>query len=76
MVYTHSGGDDDTDAPFQTTVTFAEQDGKTRLTMRALFASAAVRDKTVEEYGAIAGGNQTLDRLGEYLAKTGREAYL
>jgi uncharacterized protein YndB with AHSA1/START domain len=56
---------------FQTTVTFDEQGRKTKLTMRAIFPSAAERDRVVKEYGAIEGGNQTLDRLGEHLAKMG-----
>ena len=66
LVYTHSDGGDD--PLFETTVTFEDVEGKTRLTMRALFASAAVRDQQVREVGAIEGGNQTLDRLGAYLA--------
>ena len=35
----------------------------------------ADRDKVVKEYGAIEGGKQTLEKLGEYLAaqKGGRE---
>jgi uncharacterized protein YndB with AHSA1/START domain len=67
LVYTH--GDDSEPEQFHVTVTFANQGGKTRLTMRSVFASAAQRDKVVREYGAIEGGNQTLDRLTEHLAK-------
>ncbi|MBI3527485.1 MAG: SRPBCC domain-containing protein [Betaproteobacteria bacterium] len=69
LVYNHSGDGEAEDVQFQVTVTFAEEGGKTRLTLRMLFATAAERDKTVEQYGAIEGGNQTLDRLGEYLAQ-------
>jgi hypothetical protein len=36
--------------------------------MRALFASAEECDRVVKEFGAIDGGNQTLDRLAEHLA--------
>ena len=68
LVYDH--GDDGEAGYFRVTVTFAEQDGKTRLTMRSLFASAAERDEVVTKYHAIEGGNQTLDRFGEQLAKT------
>ena len=50
-------------------MTFVDEGGKTRLTMRALFATAAERNRHVEEYGAIEGGIQHLDRLEEYLAK-------
>ncbi|MFC5522753.1 hypothetical protein [Polaromonas jejuensis] len=34
-----------------------------------LSASAAKSDRVVREYGAIEGGNQTLDRLAAYLAR-------
>ena len=66
LVYVH--GDGGATRQFQTTVTFEEHDGKTKLTMRAVFATAEERDRVVEEVGAIEGGNQTLDRLGQYLA--------
>jgi len=64
IVYTHGP------APiFDVTVTFTEEGGKTRVTMKSIFASAAVRDQVAEEFGAIEGMNETLDRLGEYVAK-------
>jgi uncharacterized protein YndB with AHSA1/START domain len=53
---------------FHTTVTFEPEDGKTRLTMRLLFATAAERQQTIDKHGALEGNNQTLDRLEEYLA--------
>ena len=34
-----------------------------------VFPSAAERDRVVKEFGAIEGGKQTLEKLGEYLAK-------
>ena len=69
LVYNH-GGDAEGDAvEFKVTVTFADQGGKTELTMHSLFRSAEERAKVVREFGAIEGANQTLDRLGEYLAK-------
>ncbi|MCU1334596.1 MAG: hypothetical protein JWO19_177 [Bryobacterales bacterium] len=67
LVYDHGEGDGP--GLFQATVTFAEAAGKTRLTMRALFRSAAERDEVVTKRKAIEGGNQTLDRFGEHLAK-------
>jgi uncharacterized protein YndB with AHSA1/START domain len=67
LVYIH--GDDGETGQFRTTVMFEELDGKTRLTMQALFASAAERDRVVKEFGVIEGANQTLDRLGAYLAQ-------
>ncbi len=69
IAYDHGGGEGDlADADFLTTVTFEAQGGKTKVTMRSLFATKAARDLVVEKYGAIEGGNQHLDCLGEYLA--------
>ncbi|WP_406701241.1 SRPBCC family protein [Singulisphaera sp. Ch08] len=67
LVYTHGEDGADDSGQFQVTVTFDEQGGKTTLALRSLFATAAERDKVVEEYGAIEGGNQTLARLAEFL---------
>ncbi len=36
--------------------------------MQMVFATVETRDETEAKYGAVEGGNQTLDRLGEYLA--------
>ncbi|MGC1274954.1 MAG: SRPBCC family protein [Planctomycetaceae bacterium] len=66
LVYAH-GGDDKGLAHFHVTVTFDEQDGRTALTMRMLFPSKTARDMTVEKYGAVDGGNQTLARLERHL---------
>jgi uncharacterized protein YndB with AHSA1/START domain len=52
---------------FQMTVTFADDGGKTKLTARMVFESAALRDKTVKEFGAVEGLKQTLGRLGEHV---------
>ena len=35
--------------------------------MRAVFPTAEAREKVVREFGAIEGGKQTIDRLGEFL---------
>ena len=53
---------------FDVTVTFEEQGGKTRLTMRSLFESAEILRKVIETYNARQGMHETLDRLGEQLA--------
>jgi uncharacterized protein YndB with AHSA1/START domain len=42
---------------------------KTKVSIRMVFPSAAERDFVVKEFGAIEGGRQTLEKLGEYLAK-------
>jgi uncharacterized protein YndB with AHSA1/START domain len=52
---------------FQTTVTFAEHDGKTEVTARMLFESAKLRNWVATEHGAVEGLHQTLERLGEQL---------
>lgn len=52
---------------FLTTVTFADQDGRTEITLRALLKSRAQRDYLVENYRAVEGGRETLERLEAYL---------
>ncbi len=57
-------------AAFVATWTFEDLSAdKTRVTMRGVFPSAADRDFVVKEFGALEGGKQTLERLGEYLPK-------
>lgn len=71
LVYRHGGGEEDLEpVEFRNTVTFEDLGGRTRLTMRAVFPSAAERDRVAREYGAVEGGEQTLARLAEYLAAT------
>lgn len=65
LVYDH--GDFDR-VWFQGIVTFEEEGGGTKVTLRSIFATAEERDKVAEEYGAVEGAKQTLDRLGEALA--------
>jgi uncharacterized protein YndB with AHSA1/START domain len=43
---------------------------KTRVSIRMIFPTAAERDFVVKEFGAIEGGRQTLERLGEFLAES------
>lgn len=69
LAYDHGDDDGTDDVSFQVTVTFADEGGRTRLTMRMRFASAEELRRVVEEFGAVEGANQTLDRLGEYLAR-------
>jgi uncharacterized protein YndB with AHSA1/START domain len=64
-------GTDKADDPhrFRVTITFDQQsDGKTVLTLRQLHPSKAQRDGTIG-FGAVELGNQTLDKLAEYLAQ-------
>jgi uncharacterized protein YndB with AHSA1/START domain len=71
IVYSHGGEKKGCSAVrFVSTWTFdALEEGRTRLTMRHVFPSAAERDRVVKEFGAIEGGKQTLQRLSEHLAK-------
>ncbi len=68
LVYRH-GGDDEVKGgvSFESTVTFVQQDGKTLVTLRGLFPTAAEFKRVAEEYGAIEGGHQTLARLARFV---------
>jgi len=72
IVYSHDGGK--TGEPghqFAATWTFeALTDKRTKLTVRMVFTTAALRDHIEKTYRAIEGGTQTLARLGEYLENT------
>ncbi len=68
IVYHHGGGDDVEPVQFRTTVTLEDLGGKTRLTMRGVFPSAAERDRVIKEYGADKGLAQTLARLADFVA--------
>ncbi len=79
LVYRHAGEGDDEGVSFHTTVTFAGQDGMTRLTLRMVFNSPAERERVCREYGAMEGGLQTVARLADHLAvatSRGRPALL
>ena len=69
LVYTHGGDEGGVPVKFHVTVTFDDQGGKTQITMRSLFETAAERDWIERDYGAIEGGVQHLGRLAEHLAK-------
>lgn len=69
LVYHHDGGDDGEPIQFRTTVTFEDLgSNRTRITLHAVFPSAAERDHVVKNYGADKGAVQTLARLADYLA--------
>jgi len=64
IAYDHVSG-----PKFHATATFEDEGGgKTRLTVRMVFDTAAERDKVAREFGAVEGLSQTLQRLGETLA--------
>jgi uncharacterized protein YndB with AHSA1/START domain len=71
LVYVH--GDGEVPDMFRTTVTFEDRAGKTALTMRAVFKTAAAREQVVREVGAIEGAQQTAARLERYVTSMARE---
>ena len=54
---------------FFTTVDFADEGGKTGVTIRALFPSAADRERAIREYGAADGLEENMDKLAEYVIR-------
>lgn len=69
LVLEHGCDKDGDPNRFRVTLTFDEQsDGKTVLTLRQLHPNKARRDATIG-FGAVELGNQTLDKLAEYLAR-------
>jgi uncharacterized protein YndB with AHSA1/START domain len=71
IVYSHGGArEGGPGVSFVATWTFdAVAAGRTRVTIRMVFPSAADRDFVVREFGAIEGGQQTLERLAEHLPR-------
>lgn len=53
---------------FNASLRLEEKDGKTTITLRLILSSAEEK-KRVEKFGAVEGGNQTLGRLADYVAK-------
>ncbi|MEA2342429.1 MAG: hypothetical protein QOF63_598 [Thermoanaerobaculia bacterium] len=68
IVYDHVSG-----PLFRATVIFEAEGQKTRIRMKMLFETAELRKKVAEEYGAVEGLEQTLNHLGEYVAKLAAE---
>jgi uncharacterized protein YndB with AHSA1/START domain len=67
IVYRH-GGDEGEPVHYTQTVIFEDIGGRTRITCRSDFASAAERDRSIREYRADTGLEQHLARLGEFVA--------
>jgi uncharacterized protein YndB with AHSA1/START domain len=67
LVYKHEREPGSEPVNFEITVTFEHDRGKTNLTMRMLFPTAADRDFVINTYHADEGGEQTLDRLAGHL---------
>jgi uncharacterized protein YndB with AHSA1/START domain len=71
IVYSNAGGrKDGPGASFEGRWTFDAVEGsRTRVTIRMIFVSAAERARMAKEFGVVEGGKQTLERLGEHLAR-------
>jgi len=67
LEYVHTGEDEDDSHAFHAMITFVAQGDKTLLTMRSVFSTAEERNRVVKEVNAVEGGNQTLDKLQEYI---------
>lgn len=48
---------------------FEAQGEKTKLTLHMLFPTSQACDRAAKKYKVVEGGNETVDRLGEHLAK-------
>jgi uncharacterized protein YndB with AHSA1/START domain len=66
LVFLHGEDVDDDPGAFHVTITFDDLDGRTRVTQRMLFATAAQKAGVVQ-FGAVELGKQTLDKLAAYL---------
>ena len=71
IVYAHGGHrEGGPGVSFVATWSFETLDaGRTRVSIRMIFPSAANRDFVAKEFGAVEGAAQILERMGEYLAK-------
>ncbi len=75
LVYKHVPEEGSEPVTFETTVTFADEQGKTRLTLRMLFPSLEERDYVVKKHGAVEGCHQMFGKLAEYLHAMGPGAH-
>jgi uncharacterized protein YndB with AHSA1/START domain len=66
LAYLHGDDVDDDPGAFQVTVRFDDLGGRTRVTQRMVFATAAQRAGVIQ-FGAVELGNQTMAKLAEYL---------
>jgi uncharacterized protein YndB with AHSA1/START domain len=71
IVFSHGGRrENGPSVDAMATWTFEKMEkNRTRVSLRMVFPSPAERERVVKEFGAIEGGKQTLERLGEFLAK-------
>jgi uncharacterized protein YndB with AHSA1/START domain len=68
LVYDHGTDAENAPEPVRTHVTFEEESGRTKVTLRLVFASPAARDEAAK-YGAVGGAKAALGNLAEYLTR-------
>lgn len=68
LVYDYGTDAANAPEPVRTTVTFEDEDGKTKVTLQLMFATAVERKQAVK-YGAIVGAMQALESLADYLVR-------
>jgi uncharacterized protein YndB with AHSA1/START domain len=69
IVYRHGGGPDVEPVQMRQAIVFSDlEQGRTRITWRLDFPSAAERERVIREYGADKGVMQTMARLADYVA--------
>lgn len=69
LEYDHYGDKNAEEKPhFKTTVKFIDKGEKTKVNMRMEFPTAEARNEAAE-FGAVEGGNQTLNRLEKFLTR-------
>jgi uncharacterized protein YndB with AHSA1/START domain len=69
LVYTYDPGKESGLEPTKTSFSFKAVGEKTEIKMQFHYATAAEKDKHVNQFGAVKGAEQTLERLEEYLDK-------
>lgn len=75
LVYSHSGGDPvrgERAVQFRSSVTFVQEGGQTRITLRMAFKTPDDRNYVIEKFGAVEGGIQHVARLNEFLIGGGQ----
>ena len=68
LVYDFGTDAENAPEPVRTIATFEEENGKTRVTLQLVHATAAAREEA-EQYGAAGGAQQALAELADYLAE-------
>jgi uncharacterized protein YndB with AHSA1/START domain len=66
LVYEHDADEDNDPKKFDVSITFEEIGNKTKITMKMIVKAPEILEE-FKRFGAVEGGNQTLERLENYL---------